>query len=88
MSYNPLKHKWETLIEPGRDDLQSSFLRNDSLFFISSSSGTDNIYLQTPDNKIRAFTSSKFGTIDASPGGKLIFFGDYTFLGNTYLRYP
>ena len=51
MSYNFANQQWETLVEPGRDDLQSSFLKNDSLFFISSSSGTDNIYLLTPDKK-------------------------------------
>ena len=74
--------QWETLIEASRDDLQSSFLRNDSLFFISSSSGTDNIYLHTPDNKTTALTRSGFGTIDLSPAGNKLFFGDYTFLGN------
>jgi hypothetical protein len=74
--------QWETLIEPSRDDLQSSFLRNDSLFFISSSSGTDNIYVRTPDNKTTALTRSVFGTIDLSPAGNKLLFGDYTSHGN------
>ena len=82
MSYNFANQKWETLIEAGRDDLQSSFLRNDSLFFISSSSGTDNIYLRTPDKKIISLTRSRFGAIDLSVRGKKIFFSDYTSLGN------
>ena len=80
--------QWETLIEASRDDLQSSFLRNDSLFFISSSSGTDNIYLHTPDNKTTALTRSGFGTIDLSPAGNKLFFGDYTSLGNNICSTP
>ncbi|MDO9579508.1 MAG: hypothetical protein Q7J06_02915, partial [Bacteroidales bacterium] len=32
MSYNLKTQAWLTLVEAGRDDLQSSFLRNDSLF--------------------------------------------------------
>ena len=51
MSFKFEGQEWETLIEAARNDLQSSFLRNDSLFFISSSSGTDNVYLRTPDKK-------------------------------------
>lgn len=82
MSYSLTNQKWEMLVEPGRNDLQSSFLRNDSLFFISSKSGTENIYLLTPDNKITELTNSKFGTIDLSLDGKHILFSDYSSNGN------
>ena len=82
ISFNSENQKWQILLEAGRNDLQSSFQRNDSLFFISSSSGTDNIYLRTPDNKISALTSSRFGTTDLSPYGNRILFGDYTYSGN------
>ena len=82
MSYKPESHKWKTLMPAGRNDLQSAFLRNDSLFFVGSSSGTDNIYVQTPDKKIVSLTNSKFGVIDAIPGGNKIYFGNYTLLGN------
>lgn len=82
VSFNPGRQEWETLIEAGRADLQSSFLRNDSLFFVSSSSGTDNVYLFTPDKKTEPVTRSRFGTIDVSPAGNKIFFSDYTLLGN------
>ena len=82
ISYEIANHEWKTLVQAARNNLQSSFLRNDSLFFISSSSGTDNIYLQTPDSKITSLTNSKFGTIDVSPGGNKLFFGDYTSSGN------
>ena len=82
MSFNFVNHNWKTLIDASRNNLQSSFLRNDSLFFISSSSGTDNIYLLTPDKKIIPVTRTKYGVVDANPGGDRIYFGDYTSLGN------
>ncbi len=82
MSFDPESQKWETLVGAGRDDLQSSFLKNDSLFYISSSSGTDNIYLLTSDKKTTEITNSRFGTIDVSPGANNLLFSDYTSLGN------
>jgi hypothetical protein len=83
MSYTLANQEWETLLEAGRDDLQSAFLRNDSLFFISSLSGTDNIYLRTSDNKITGLTRSRFGTIDLFVEGNKIIFSDYSSLGNS-----
>ena len=82
MSYKPDNHEWKTLLKAGRNDLQSAFLRNDSLFFIGSSSGTDNIYIQKPDKKIVTLTHSKFGVTDAVTGGNKIYFGNYTMMGN------
>jgi hypothetical protein len=88
MSFKFEGQEWETLIEAARDDLQSSFLRNDSLIFISSSSGTDNVYLRTPDKKTERLTRSRFGAIDVSPGGNKLFFSDYTDLGNNICSVP
>jgi hypothetical protein len=82
MSYNFVNQQWVTLTEASRDDLQSTYLRNDSLFYISSSSGTDNLYLRTPDRRTISLTRSKYGTIDLCLSGKKILFGDYTSLGN------
>jgi hypothetical protein len=82
MSYSLATQTWETLVEAGINDLQSSFLSNDSLFFISSLSGTDNIYLQTPGNKITELTRSRFGVIDLFQNRDNIFFSDYSSLGN------
>jgi hypothetical protein len=82
ISFEAGSHTWKTLIPAGRNDLQSSFLRNDSLFFVGSASGTDNIYIQTPDKKIVTLTHSKFGVIDAINGDNKIYFGNYTLLGN------
>lgn len=82
MSYTLADQKWETLVEAGRDDLQSALLRNDSLFYISSLSGTDNIYLRTSDKETKSLTNSKFGVIDLSLSGEKVFFSDYTSTGN------
>ncbi len=81
-AFSTTSQEWKTLIEPGRIDLQSSFMKNDSLFFVSSSSGTENVYLRTPGKMIYALTNSKFGAIDASPAKNDIIFSNYTILGN------
>jgi len=83
ISYCPGTWKWEILIEPSREDLQSSFLKNDSLFYTSSSSGTENIYLRTPEKKITCVTNSEFGAIDISADGDNILFANYSALGNS-----
>ena len=72
---------WQTLVEPGYDDLQSTYLRNDSLFFVSSRSGTDNIYLQKPDRSVVPLSRSRFGISDLDVSGYLILFSDYTSSG-------
>jgi hypothetical protein len=82
MSFRQDTHEWKTLIDAARDDLQSSFLKNDTLFFISSSSGTDNVYMLSPDNRKIPVTHSRFGTIDVTPAGNKLLFGNYTALGN------
>ncbi len=82
LSYKTSGQEWEQLIKDGNNDLQSSFLRNDSLFFVSSLSGTDNIYLRTPDNKIASITNSKFGAADLFLKEGRIIFSDYTSSGN------
>jgi hypothetical protein len=76
MSYSLERKDWETNISPGRDDLQSAFIRNDSLFFVSSASGTDNIYLLTSDSKITKLSNSRYGAYDpVAQAGKIIFSG-------------
>jgi hypothetical protein len=85
MSYTLADQSWNVLIEPARNDLQSAFLRNDSLFFISSVSGTDNIYMLA-GNKLSEVTSSRFGANDLSINGSSIIFSDYTASGNDICR--
>jgi hypothetical protein len=81
MSYSMENMSWKTHIYPGRDDLQSAVLRNDSLFFVSSSSGTDNIYVLAPDNSISKITNSRFGAYDPLPVTENILFSDYSSSG-------
>jgi len=83
LSYSLTNKDWDTLVNPGIDDLQSTFLSNDSLFFISSQSGTDNIFLRTPDGNISGLTRSRFGANDLSVTGKRIVFSDYSSTGNS-----
>jgi hypothetical protein len=79
---------WTTLIAEDRNDLQASFLRNDSLFFVSSASGTDNLYVLTPEKKVRGITSSRFGVSDPFIAGDSVIFSDYTSLGNNICVTP
>jgi hypothetical protein len=81
MSYSLEDQTWETNLNAGRDDLQSAFLRNDSLFFVSSVSGTDNIYLLTPEKNILKLTNSRFGAYDPWPEAGSMIFSDYTVSG-------
>jgi hypothetical protein len=70
--------EWKTLLDPGRDDLQSALLRNDSLLYVSSSSGTDNAYILTPDKRMLKVTNSRFGAYDAFFSTGKVLFSDYS----------
>ncbi len=74
--------EWSTLVEPSNDDLQSSFFRNDTLFFISSSTGTDNVHLRSPGGETSLLTRSRFGASDLDVSGNNLLFADYTSGGN------
>lgn len=87
ISFNAGNRQWKILLGASANDLQSSFLRNDSLFFITSRSGTDNVYLYTPDKSMVPVTSSRFGVTDISFAGKKIYFSDYTLKGNDICSY-
>lgn len=76
------KKEWETLTRPGRDDLQASFLKNDSLFYVSSASGTDNIWLLTPRGEEKRITNSRFGIYDVHVSENNLLFTDYSFRGS------
>lgn len=82
MSYTPELKKWEVLSPAGRDDIQSVSLQNDTLLFISSKSGTDNLYMKTPEGRIYGITNSRFGITDMSVEGNMVLFSDYSSLGN------
>ena len=83
LSYSLTNKDWDTLVIPGIDDLQSTFISKDSLFFVSSQSGTDNIFLRTADGNISRLTRSRFGAYDLSVTGNKILFSDYSSTGNS-----
>ena len=81
LSYSIRDKSWETLINYGRNDLQSTMLRNDSLFYISSASGTDNVYLKVPGSNTLCLTRSKYGINDLSLNEGSLLFSSYTVSG-------
>ncbi|MBG0858103.1 MAG: hypothetical protein IQL11_01270, partial [Bacteroidales bacterium] len=82
LSFRLSDQTWETLLKETTDDFQASFLRHDSLFFVSSSSGTENIYVMPKGKSIIRLTNSKFGATDFILDGGTIIFCDYTISGN------
>jgi hypothetical protein len=82
LSYTLQDNSWKTLLDAGRNDLQSARLRNDSLFFTSSASGVENGFIKTPEGKIIEITNSRFGANDLSISGSSILFSDYSSDGN------
>ena len=80
MVYENRSGLWKTLISASGNDLQCAFLRNDSLFYVSSLSGIDNIYIQR-DNTITRLTSSRFGAYDLNLNNSSLLFTDYTSTG-------
>lgn len=83
MVYSPADNTWDTLVEAGWNDLQSAFLRNDSLFYVSSRSGTENLYLQAPSGTLQQVTRSRFGAVNPDFSGSRIVFSDYSSGGNS-----
>ena len=82
ISYKPENQTWKTYLEEGYDDLQSAFLRNDTLFYVSSASGVENIFILNPEKKSKRITNSQFGATDLMISGDNVFFCDYTSSGN------
>jgi len=81
ISFSLADKTWEVLVGYGKDDLQSSFLRNDSLYFVSSQSEIENIYLRLPDGRTSRITGSKFGINDISFSDNNLLFSNYTATG-------
>jgi hypothetical protein len=81
VSYSVNEDTWDFLVEHGRNDLQTSLLRNDSLFFVSSASETENVYLKPPGGNLSCITRSKYGINDISVYGNNLLFSNYTASG-------
>ena len=77
---------WRTLKNPGRDDIQTSYLRNDSLFFISSASANNELWLISPGGTESRLTCSRFGLNDLCFSGNYLFSSCYTASGNEICR--
>jgi hypothetical protein len=73
---------WTSILEPEATDLHDAMIRNDTLFFVSAKSGTDNIYYRTPGDSVYRITRSNYGVSNFSLAGSRLFFSDYTMLGN------
>ena len=82
IAYDRVEKKWEKLMPEGNIDIQSADIRGDSLFFVSSLSGTDNLYLQKPDKSVVPLTNSRFGINDPEINGDRILFSDYSSSGS------
>ncbi len=80
-NYNVNEDRWMMVLEPGRHDLQAAQMRNDTLFFISSAGGTDNIFIKTPEKTIHTITRSRFGVDGLSLYGNRVLFSDYNHYG-------
>lgn len=85
LSYSVKKGDWQTLRPYTDQDIQSAFLENDSLYFVNSVSGTENIYLLASGSE-RQVTHSRFGATDPSISGNSLIFSDYTAEGNSICR--
>jgi hypothetical protein len=81
LAYTPDNKSWNTLIKGEKYDIQSSFLKNDTLFFVSAASGTDNIWT-SKNERINQLTNVKFGVSDVSVSGNKVIFSDYSAAGN------
>ena len=68
------------------DDIQSALLKNDSLFFVSSQGGTENIFLKSGQSEPKQITRSRFGATDFNISGNDILFSDYSAVGNSICR--
>ncbi|HRC88540.1 MAG TPA: hypothetical protein PK910_00765 [Bacteroidales bacterium] len=86
LSLKVKEKSWRMLKSPRRDDIQATYLRNDSLFFIGSASANNEIWLITPGSTEKRLTCSRFGLNDLCFSGNSIFSSCYTASGNEICR--
>ncbi|HSL86097.1 MAG TPA: hypothetical protein VK861_04115, partial [Bacteroidales bacterium] len=80
-TYNIAADKWRVDIEPSSNDLQVARIRTDTLFFISSAGGTDNLFYITPEGETFRATKSRYGIADFNLAGNEAIFSDYDYRG-------
>jgi hypothetical protein len=88
LAFNVEDLSWDILVKEDRSDYQSAFLRNDSLFFVNSVTGTENIHLRLPEGKVIMITRSRFGATDLLLDRNLLLFSDYSSSGNNISAMP
>ena len=81
LSYSVSSQTWKILKDYGREDLQSAILRNDSLFYVSSEGGTEDVYLKVPEGFAGRITNSKYGINDIALSENILLFSNYTASG-------
>ena len=86
MTYSTISKSWKTALEHGRNDIKSAFVRNDTLFYIASINGTDNLFLKTPNNTIKRLTDSKYGVKDFFIEDNKAILSSYTSQGHDICR--
>ncbi|MBM3419690.1 MAG: hypothetical protein FJY11_00995 [Bacteroidetes bacterium] len=80
-TYSLKEDSWVCNIEPAYNDLQQALVRNDTTFFISSSGGTDNLFMKLPGGTIRKVTGSAYGVGSFSISGVTVVLSDYSHNG-------
>lgn len=88
MTYSTESGKFSKKLDESRNDLQSLAIRNDSIFYVSSISGIDNIYLNKPDGSNTRLSSSRFGVSGISLWNNRLVFSDYFSGGDRIASYP
>ncbi|HPF01577.1 MAG TPA: hypothetical protein PLV06_12440 [Bacteroidales bacterium] len=82
VSFNNSSQKWSISFPESPEDYQSAVYRNDSLFYVSSHCGTENLYVLTPGKENLKITNSGFGATDILLEGGKVIFSDYSYSGN------
>ena len=82
IAFDPESGRYNTLLETINEDIGSSFLKNDTLWYESSASGTENIW-RLAGGKREIITNSRFGTGEFCFNGNNLIFSDYTSGGNS-----
>lgn len=82
VSFKSSTQTWSILLPESSEDYQSAVQRNDSLFYVSSHCGTENLYVLTPGKKNIKITNSRFGATDILLDGRKVIFSDYSSSGN------
>lgn len=83
--------EWSTILPPTHINITAPYLSDDTLYFETGISGTNNIYaLHLSDTTARRLTSARFGAFDPtlSPRGDRLLYADYHATGYRIASLP